>query len=511
MSQSPGLPGWIVHSDGRREPFNAETIFHRLFRASAHLGSPDPFRARELADAVLHFLAESDPGETLGSDEIRDVTVKVTRELGHVSLAAALSEVHAQSDDTDAHPPEIVVAERTGVLTRGNIKDPLKLAGSVLTPSPSVSQGDGTDMAEALQAARAHTGHYVAIDGPEFLFSDVGSAEITRSWPRALADGVRRSGLWAVVNLNCRTSPPWAVCPTGGLFPDHSQERLAQQRADTCDAILDELATKGPTRVRIDWHLGDADFEPVQRARLLRVCRHIQEGVNLALVMDRARRPVALAEGLDREHQAVFGVVGVRVDALARHLASTGRPGEDSLMQAMPALGSLARSEGNARLRLLRGHGGDEVTRGFSLDRARLVVVPVGLTEAIDTPNCSWTDKAIAAQQLRRAILGGLSRFPSLGPPAVLDSTPPGADFGESPDPAAGDSPLIQLNRAAKLQTDTETGTANIRLPADLINDVANMADLIDFAFRLPGLVRVQFNYERRVAPTPSARSISGD
>ena len=63
MSQSPGLPGWIVHSDGRREPFNAETIFHRLFRASAHLGSPDPFRARELADAVLHFLAESDPGE----------------------------------------------------------------------------------------------------------------------------------------------------------------------------------------------------------------------------------------------------------------------------------------------------------------------------------------------------------------------------------------------------------------------------------------------------------------
>jgi hypothetical protein len=510
MTDPPGLPNWIVRPDGGREPFDAEAIFRGLFRATARLGSPDPFRARELADAVLHFLVESDPGETAGSDAIRDVTVKVTRELGQVSLAAALSAVSAPPEDWGAHPPEIAVAERNGLLTRGNIDTSLKLAGSVLAPRPPDGGGDGTGMAQALAAAGAHTGHFVAIDGPEFLFSDVTSREMIRAWPRALGDGLRRSGLFAVVNLNCRTSPPWAIGPSGGLFAEQAKERLARQRADACDAILGEIAMR-PVGVRIDWHLSDADFQPEQRERLVRVCECIQKGVYLALVMDRPRRPIALAEGLDREHAAVFSVIGVRVDALARHLASTGRRGEEALIQALPALGSLARSAGNARLRWLRNHAGPDVTRGFSLDRARLLVVPVGVSSAAATPYCHWNDKVFAAQQLRRAILGGLTRFLALGPPSVLDSAPPYANFQDSPDQGLHDSPRNQLSRAAALHADTETGTAHVLLPADFKNDLANLADLIAFAFRLPGLVRLQFNYEGRVSPTPSARSISED
>src|SRR5947209_6439518 len=93
MTESSGLPNWIVRPDGRRERFDPEAIFRDLFRATARLGAADPFRARELADAVLHFLAGSETGQTVGVDTVSDTAVKVIRELGHASLAQALAEV----------------------------------------------------------------------------------------------------------------------------------------------------------------------------------------------------------------------------------------------------------------------------------------------------------------------------------------------------------------------------------------------------------------------------------
>jgi hypothetical protein len=506
MTETPALPRWIIQPDGARLPFDPEAFFHHLFWATARLGKADPFRARELADAVLHFLAESDPGDAVSSDAARDIAIKVTRELGHLPLAAALSEAQFEPESADAYPTEIIEAERQGLLTWGDINTSSRLAGSVLSPRLADEASEELGMTHALEAAAAHTGHFVAIDGPEFLFVDGPSAEAIRAWVGALDDGLRRSGLRAVVNLNSRMPPPWAAIATGGLFPNDAQTRLGRHRADACDAILDELAHRRLSNVRIDWHLSDFDFQPDQREWFVRVRRWIQDGVHLALVMDRPRRPIALAEGLDREHPAVFAVVGVRVDRLASHLVTTGRRGTEALWRALPVLASLARSAGHARLRMLRSHAGPDVIRGFLLDRARLLVVPVGTSSA----DCTQ-DEVIGEQQVRRALLGGLLRMPSLGPPSVLDSAPPWSDFEGSTKVVPGERPRDQLQRAVAQHADTETGTAVIPLPRECSDQPENLADLVEFAFRLPGLVRVRFFRQHTVSPTPSGHLSFGE
>src|SRR5439155_25323736 len=111
----------------------------------------------------------------------------------------------------------------------------------------------------------------------------------------------------------------------------------------------------------------------------------------------------------------------------------TGRP--EALPRAIPALASLARSAGQARLRFFRDNAGPDVARGFLLDRSRLLAAPLGLRSAVRIGMAHTSDEAGAEQQLWRAVLGGLSRFPSLGPPAILDSPPPGGGLS-SADPA---------------------------------------------------------------------------
>src|SRR5207245_3992691 len=144
-----------------------------------------------------------------------------------------------------------------------------------------------------------------------------------QAWVGEVRTGLQRTGLRAVVNLNCRTPPPWAVSPAGGLFPPEARDALALQRAETADSLLNEFAADDCGPIRMDWHVCEQDFAPPQRPRLLHVCEHIRAGIPIALVPDRPRRTVALAEGLDREHPAVFAVVGLRLDSLARYVTKT--------------------------------------------------------------------------------------------------------------------------------------------------------------------------------------------
>src|SRR5262249_13136420 len=147
----------------------------------------------------------------------------------------------------------------------------------------------------------------------------------------------------------------------------------------------------------------------------------------IALVADRPRRTIALAEGLDRDHPVVFSVVGLRIDGLSQYLAEIATDQKTARLRATPVLVSLARSVGHSRLRYLRAHAGPDLAHGFLLDRGRLLIVPVGLRSAarpIVRPESNDTNDE---QQLLRAVLAGMSQFPSLGPPCVLDSAPPGS------------------------------------------------------------------------------------
>src|SRR5262245_46938599 len=228
MTDSPGLPRWIVRPNGDREPFDAERVFRTLFRASERLGNGDAFRARELADAVLHFLAEFESAETISYDTLHDTVVKVVRELGHASLARAStatgSLAEGDLDATDIYPPEILAAEQCGLLAPGARRHPSALAGTVLA-SRLPGAPDDPETVPALAQARLHTARYVAIDSPEYLFRTVARRDAIREWVLHLRAGVRRTGLHAAVNLNCRTPPAWAFTPTSGLFPKDVQSR----------------------------------------------------------------------------------------------------------------------------------------------------------------------------------------------------------------------------------------------------------------------------------------------
>jgi hypothetical protein len=505
MTESPGLPGWIVHPDGRREPFNSETIFQSLFRVLAHLGDADPFRARELADAVLHFLAESDAGESLTIDALHDTIVKVVRELGHIHLAKALSlsspaDAVQVREEMDHHPPEIAAAQSCGLLTFGDRGDSFLLAGSVLVPRPP------GDMLNAIQEAGQHTATYVAIDNPEYVFAEAPSAAAIDAWIAELLEGLGRTGLRVVVNLNCRRPPAWAAMPGGGLFPPARRDSIAGPREQAADAILSGLAAAGGSRIRIDWHICDQDLQPEQRNRLLGVCRHIAEGVPIALVSDRTRRTIRLAEGLDREHPAVFGVVGLPLDQLADYIRKHDRDEDPHLLPAIPSLASLARSAGHARLRYLRAYGPPAVDRGFLLDRARLLVVPLGLRFALQLSTGHAADSPTPELNVIRAILGGLYRFPSIGPPLLLDSAPPGIEWStgadEQIDYVPGWPPESRLRRAATIQGETETGTVAIHLPVDFALNEAKLSALIEYAYNLPGLCRFQLVACRPDSPT---------
>jgi ATP cone domain len=541
MTESHHLPSWVVDRAGRRSAFDGDVIFRALFRTADRLADADPFRTRELTDAVLHFLGESDQAETIATESIRDTVIKVVRELGHPALAEAYARLRDDSADPDrisndgaadpdewaapairaessrasAYPPEIVAAERRGLLTLWDHDAPLELAGMVLEPrSPAACPG-GTGMTEALEAAREIVGQYVAIDSPDHLLAAARTdRDGIRAWARELRTGLRLTGLRAAVNLNCATPPVWGAPLTGPLFRPGASDHGARLCADAADALLEELLTPDPGAIRIDWHLSEWDTDPPQRERLLRVARLALEGAPIAFVPDRPRRPIALAEGLDRDQSAVLSVVGLRLDGLAAHLAQAGTVAMDlqSYCARLPGLVSLAISAGRARVRFLRRAARSSLAPGFRLDRARLMLVPTGLHDAVRAVTGSVADAAESVRTIVLALLGALARTPAASLSVILDSVPLGGitPIGQKEDPPAPRTmapPRLQIRQAAARQSDAGSGTAYIQLPPDQLPDPSELADLIEFGYQNAGLVRFQFTRPKAVACVNPATS----
>src|SRR3954470_9597168 len=81
-------PAWVRKRDGRLVPFEADRISRALFAASETAGRPDAFLARELADVVVHFLADETDGTTPTTEQVHEVVVKGLRELKQPALSA---------------------------------------------------------------------------------------------------------------------------------------------------------------------------------------------------------------------------------------------------------------------------------------------------------------------------------------------------------------------------------------------------------------------------------------
>src|SRR4051794_16246569 len=104
----PAAPTWVRKRDGRTVPFEADAISRALFAAGERCGQPDPFLARELADAVVHFLADEADDKVPTTTQVREVVIKVLRELGQHALAEAFEQAERRKSGAGG------AAERNG-------------------------------------------------------------------------------------------------------------------------------------------------------------------------------------------------------------------------------------------------------------------------------------------------------------------------------------------------------------------------------------------------------------
>jgi hypothetical protein len=544
---------WVRKSDGRLVPFEPDQISRDLFAATERLGDPNAFLARELTDSVLHFLSLETESAIPTTTQILDVVVKVVRELGHPQLAQAFADradsqaatesaieqalgpssaevsrwletapsprqLHRQVSRTilrdyslkSVFTRDLAAAHASGLLCIGNLDLPLELAGLVLGP-PDIAQ-----LAERLLELRELAGEVVALDSPEYALSDASDPNAAAvGFVRELRLGLAGTGFRAVVNLNSNIPPTGTdALAEGPLFAAERKATEPAHRQAVADAIRDHLLSSSaglsPQSLRIDWHLGEADLVKPANQRLLAATSAASHGLPIAFVFDRSRRPVALAEGLDRHHTSILMSIGLNLPGLIQQASAVVAP--DALLGKLGSLVRLAFSAASQKRNWLRRHstGRPLLTEGFRLDRARLVLVPIGLDSfcrrlAESTPG---VDKQTplprqVIQQLRRAMQDEAG---ARCLEACLDSSPgflmnePGENEGSpSPQQAAGLTgwdaslpPRHQLKAASLFHAETKTGTAAIVFPADHHPTPDELADLLRAAWQ-SDICRLQF------------------
>jgi hypothetical protein len=507
---------WVRTRDGRLVPFEADTICQDLFAATERLGRPDAFLARELTDGILHFLAAEAAGTPPTTAQIAELVVKVVRELGQPALARALEENGEPKAPSRREEPapdpwvgevpapaelawrvagaalrdyslrrvfsrDLVAAQADGLLTLTGLEAPLEMAGVTLPPGPGLF--------ETLEETRGVAGDFVALDGPEHQLAATGGE--VAAYARELRLGLRATGLRAVVNLNVATPPSWADdLAEGPLFAAYQRPPDLEPVQALAESLREALGHD--PRVRLDWHLAEGDFVPDALPRLVRVARAVLNGAAVAFVFDRPRRPVALAEGIDRRHPAVLVTAGVHVAALAaRHPAA--------LLDKLGSLARLALSAGRQKREFLRRHsaGRPALTRGFLLDRARLLVTPVGLDSTAGVDLARRIVERLHAALQQDGSTYRLEAVPGYRP----------APFDGRPDPELPPEPLgpfvalkRQVRAVALWHTTTELGTVALALPEEP-PAAEELVELLRQLWRQTDVVRVRFL--RPATPAP--------
>jgi hypothetical protein len=250
------------------------------------------------------------------------------------------------------------------------------------------------------------------------------------------------------------------------------------------------------------------------------VARVALAGAPLSFAFDRPRRPIALAEGIDRPHPAMLLRVGLHLPRLAM------QPGIDGdAAKFLIKLGSLARlalSAGVqkrehlrrlARLRPRESVEGPALTSGFLLDRARLMVAPIGL----DCVVASFFGKGLCAggaaldfgrqivQRLREvlrqdgrnahldACIDGPFQFRLSGSQSDTKNEWPSIE--ETAGLSGWDTSAAiksQLRAAGALQGAAEHGTLALFLPEDRSPAVEEITDWLHTAWQQTDVVRLR-------------------
>lgn len=528
--------------------FDADAVCQLLFELTEELGRPDAFLARELTDGLAFFLS-NEMGEQIPSiAELADLVEKYVRELGHPILAQrfrsrvdgetstnasafwlparrqgpkiaipdplpeprviAESFSDAQLVDyslTTVFPRDVASMHRDGLLTLAGLSRPFELAGSVLNAGVA---GDIQEIGARIEAARQHTGLYLAIDSAEILLgNDDPNVEAHASELARLIDHFSRENCLAlVVNLNLsRQSESSDGAVGGSLFQSDSSLR---GRADSQSAAIGPIHELSGQLFQIVWHLSGRDFQPENADRLRSAAQLAISSPNWEFAFDRPRFETFLAAGLTREKPAVLLVVGIHLFRLVQQLSSDSF---DAYLRKLGSLARLARSAGHAKFDFLRKRARAEVRRGFMLDRARLLVAPLGLEAAVrELTQCPISDGG-RGSEAATAIIERLREALNLEPRANLDicidEFPPApnletnrranAETISGPTPWDADSmPRMQLKAAALLQSAAGAGTAQIWLGPGQTPKVEEVTALLRACWHQSEIHRIQFRLE---------------
>ncbi|HEV3204500.1 MAG TPA: hypothetical protein VGY77_08960, partial [Gemmataceae bacterium] len=407
---------------------------------------------------------------------------------------------------------DLAAASREGLLTLTGLKTPREFYGTSLETFKISNQGIGS----TLEEAREVTGQFVGIDGLEYAvisssqYQKTPAAKVVQEITTAL----RLTHLQATVNLNCAVPPDWANdLAEGPLFSQLEESHNREGIRDLGAALAEEwLGT--PQAGRIGWHVRAADFEPGQQASLSKMVRHALEGIPILFIFDRLRRPISLAEGLDRNHPAVLLQVGLHLPKLLDQPGTRSNP--DKFISKLGSLARLALSAGAQKRDYLRKAGRTRpgITRGFLLDRARLVVVPVGIETVVRELMGQGIGSGGSGLDFGRKIITCLREVlvqdaKTTHLESCLDSSPdfliaeklmgfPGLPNPPLPEAAgltAWDETVPfknQLKSGGILHGVAESGTAALMVPRENTKSPEAIVDLLRYALSHTDIVRLQ-------------------
>lgn len=410
MAELPlsGLPDWVIQPGGVREPFEPDKISSALYAAGVGLGRPDAFSARELTDGVLHFLAQEPASISPTTDQIAELVVKVVRELGHPDLAKAFelrrSERRPQQPEThtDAHlvPFRFSTKSEPGAVMRDSLRAyslhaiysrDLRAAneegfialGSLTTPEHmacAIADNPGPDFPPAMwiHALNQTPASTILFDSPEWAWPDILNADKLHSQlsERLLLTPLLQRAL--IFNVHCDSATSGSQTDESPLF--HAEP--PRSRENSCDlagrflAACQRLSYDAP-RIRVHWHIRELDFAPDNRTALRRVLGNAMEHETISFFLDRPRQPIHLSSGADRHRPAVLLEVGLCLPRLLDHVDGA----LERLLAKLPSLARMGVRAAVQRRNYFRRRCSDDnrLVRGFLLDRARLLVFPVGL------------------------------------------------------------------------------------------------------------------------------------
>ena len=490
MADFGDLPERVRLPDGRTEPFEPERVTRTLFAATERVGRADAFLSQEMTEGVLYFLAAEAVGPETTPADIADVVGKVVRGLGQPGIARAYEERSPAAQTTAApplvvplsppwltgsrpardvlraaaagrltelsltfvYPRDLAAAHREGLIHLTDLATPLELTGLVVPPE--------SDVWTAVIEARDLAGEFIALDGPEFdLATQPGDPrEVADRFLQNVQRAAQATGLTVILNVNV-TDPPRLAQGVGPLFgPGTSDDPRRRE-------IAEALARNASGPVVVYWHVPDtAGLVPA--------------GPNIDYAFDRPRGPVPLGPGLDRATPAVLTKVGLNLGRLVEQLG--GPPLDPAVfLKKVGSLTRFAKTAGHVRQDYLRKQGRSGLREAFLLDRARLILEPVGLAAAAGA-----TDRPRG--EFARDILKAIRTAAETDRPRVLPirvEVSPGRDDGLLPGP----SPRQKVKSASALHAVCGGGSLTLNRPpsaeADEMIRIAYESSLSRLAF----------------------------